>query len=136
MIILRTETNHRDENEQNGHGMDVDGQDKARKNSDKISGSRNLLEIKKTKERLKQIRENTPSIGMNVGLKDKAWLNTVIWDDSDQHGKQLCEREIPIKLDYTDPALVFPLQSKEGNTIPYVRRKTMGNQWNINVIIS
>ena len=66
----------------------------------------------KTKERLKQIRENTPSIGMNVGLKDKAWLNTVIWDDSTST-EQLCEREIPIKLDYTDPALVFPLQSKK-----------------------
>ena len=92
------------ENVKNGYGMDVDEQDKARKNTDKISGSRNLLEIKKTKERLRQIRENTPSIGMNVGLKDKAWLNTVKLKDTDQHRKQKCETEKPIKLDYTDPA--------------------------------
>ena len=50
---------------------------------------------------------------MNANLKDKNWLNAVIWDDTDEHGMELCTRDIPIKLDYTDPALVFPLQSKK-----------------------
>ena len=33
------------------------------------------------------------------------------WDDTDEHG-MVCTRDMPIKLDYADPA-GFPLQSKK-----------------------
>ncbi len=115
--------NNNNESKNNMMMMDVDNDKKQKTNSKYSNGgsyssTKNFLyNAKKLRSdaKFKTIRntQRIPSIGMNANLKDKNWLNAVIWDDTDEHGMELCTRDIPIKLDYTDPALVFPLQSKK-----------------------